>query len=211
MVANYKFVIAIFIWTAVSTAQDIRGGVDPRLGIPLMISILRSGYSSGSLEYWGRCNYHPDLPKLHSPQKIAEPTETLREMFSDDRKMEVTLDATGHIRMAETDVPQDILNVVITHLSFDGNDWLSHPDMALQVILQTDEVKKFMRNEGIGPISEGYYVVGPIPGQPRLSGELHNVTVREALDYVLKAFPGFWIYENCHSDAGARTVHFAFF
>jgi predicted transcriptional regulator len=36
------------------------------------------------------------------------------------------------------------------------------------------------------------------------------VTVREALDYVLQTFPGFWLYENCQSTGGHRIVHFDF-
>lgn len=211
MTASCRLLVALLSMIAIADAQEIRGGVDPRVALPLIIRVLSSGHLSGSLEYWGRCDHNPDFPNVHSPRKTAAPIlETLQDMFSDDHKMEVTLDSSDYVRMVETDVPQDVLNVVIAHLSFDGDDWLSHPNMALQVILQTDEVKKFMRSEGIGPISEGYYLVGPVPGQPRLSGELSNVTVREALDYVLKTFPGFWIYENCRSNTGARTIHFAF-
>jgi hypothetical protein len=48
--------------------------------------------------------------------------------------------------------------------------------------------------------------------QPHISGFLENVTVSEALDYVLKTFPGVWIYENCpaRGDRG-RDMFFGFF
>ena len=46
------------------------------------------------------------------------PVETLREMFADDAKMQVTQDSNGIIRMVETDVPQHILNLKIEHLFF---------------------------------------------------------------------------------------------
>ena len=32
---------------------------------------------------------------------------------------------------------------------------------------------------------------------PHISGTLDNITLSEALDYVLKTFPGIWLYENC--------------
>jgi hypothetical protein len=32
---------------------------------------------------------------------------------------------------------------------------------------------------------------------PSFSGELNNVTLSEALDYMLKTFRGLWIYEEC--------------
>ena len=41
-------------------------------------------------------------------------------------------------------------------------------------------------------------------------GELDDVTVSQALDYVLETFPGFWLYENCQAPSGARTVFFGF-
>jgi len=40
-------------------------------------------------------------------------------------------------------------------------------------------------------------VTSPSPGMSHISGDLNNVTVRQALDHVLKTFPGFWVYENC--------------
>jgi hypothetical protein len=48
---------------------------------------------------------------------------------------------------------------------------------------------------------------------PRVSGELNNVTLSEALDYMLKTFPGLWVYENCHGSGNDKTrvVVFAFY
>jgi hypothetical protein len=33
--------------------------------------------------------------------------------------------------------------------------------------------------------------------KPSVSGELNDVTVAQALDYIEQTFPGFWMYENC--------------
>ena len=38
-----------------------------------------------------------------------------------------------------------------------------------------------------------------------MHGELDDVTVSQALDYVLDAFPGFWVYENCVKKEGERS------
>jgi hypothetical protein len=43
-----------------------------------------------------------------------------------------------------------------------------------------------------------------------MHGELDDVTVSQALDYVRRTFPGFWIYENCISPEGERSVYFNF-
>jgi hypothetical protein len=210
---RYRFAILILMLPGACAAQE-RGGMDPGLAVPWLVSALSFGHFSGSIEYWGSCNHNPDFPILNRPQQVGAPVvRTLREMFSEDPEMRVRKDADGMVRMVETDVPEDILNVVIGHLSFgDGDLDTFNPNMALQAILRLNEVTEFMKKQGIGPVAEGaLYITGPLSGSPHLSGELRNVTVRQALDYLLQGFPGFWVYENCHTETGGRTVHFAFF
>jgi len=48
-------------------------------------------------------------------------------------------------------------------------------------------------------------------GVRSISGELNNVTLADALDYVLKTFPGFWLYQDCESLDGQRLVYFGLF
>jgi hypothetical protein len=33
--------------------------------------------------------------------------------------------------------------------------------------------------------------------EPHISGELNNVTLSQALDYMAKAFGGLWVYKEC--------------
>jgi hypothetical protein len=87
------------------------------------MGVLGAAHVSGSLEYWGRCELDhqlPDFPKLHAIEKNTDsPVQALREIFSgDDPEMQVTQEPDGTIRMAETDVPQDLLDVRIAHISF---------------------------------------------------------------------------------------------
>jgi hypothetical protein len=47
---------------------------------------------------------------------------------------------------------------------------------------------------------------------PGVSGELNNVTVSQALDYMLKTLPGLWVYKNCPGDGkDKRLVLFTFY
>ena len=63
-----------------------------------------------------------------------------------------------------------------------------------------------------GPLSGIFGKTPPPPGVPHISGHLNNVTFSEAMDYVLQAFPGIWIYENCpRSHTKKRRVYFHFF
>jgi hypothetical protein len=132
----------------------------------------------------------------------------------------VSQESNGIIRVAETGVQTDILVVKIAHLSFDR---ISDPDYALHVVLSAPEVQSFMRAHGIGqpfdtfsaPIYElpGAQNAGasPRPGVRIISGELNDVTLTDALDYLLKAFPGFWLYQDCETLDQQRVVYFSLF
>jgi hypothetical protein len=131
----------------------------------------------------------------------------------------VSQESNGIIRVVEPGVPTDILGVRIDHLSFDG---ISNPDEVLEVILGAPEVRSFMRAHGIGqPIDSfasppayrlpGMKHVQPKPGVRSISGELNDVTLADALDYVLKSFPGFWLYQDCGTPEQQRVVYFGLF
>jgi len=142
-------------------------------------------------------------------------------MFADHPKMRVVQEPDGKIRMVETDVPQDLLEVKIHHLSFSAlyqNPWydprhrksrvIYHSGAwAVYAILNTPEVITFMdQNIGRNVPWEGWGMPGQLPLiGPSVPGELNDVTVEQALDYVLQTFPGFWFYENCQDPHG-RTI-----
>jgi hypothetical protein len=49
------------------------------------------------------------------------------------------------------------------------------------------------------------------PELPEVAGQLNDVTVSQALDYILMTFPGYCVYENCTTPDGARAVNFEFY
>ena len=201
-------------------STDKRGGTDPKVGLPTLMSVLSKAQLSGSLEYWGVCdvNRRIDLPKMRLPHKGeggSSPVQVLRQIFADDAQMQVTQDPTGMIRMIESGVPRDLLDFRINHVSFklvspDG-DVVYQPRVALQAIVWAPEVQAFMKTHDIRQTVDferaGAWPSLP-PNAPHISGGLENVTVSQALDQVVQTFPGLWIYENCSSKKGKRTVDF---
>jgi len=197
-----------------------------------ILEVLNEANLSGSLEFSGRCESlgvrdFPDFPKFRAPAKSGgSPLQILREMFADDPAMQVTRDPDGTIRMIERGVPTDILNVGISYIPFDngqagGPRPIYGGNVALSYILGAPEVELFMKAHHIewpfpvfGPISDFSDAVPPAvpPDVPHLWGPLDHVTFSGAMDYVLKAFPGIWIYENCpRSAAKKRVVYFRFY
>ena len=131
-------------------------------------------------------------------------------MFSiDSRIILVSQEGNGTIRAVEAGVQTDILDVRISRLSLDR---ISDPEQALIIVLGTPEVQSFIHTRGIGhPFKKFINSIHALSGAnaapategPAISGELKNVTL-QALDYILKAFPGFWVYQNCESLDGQR-------
>jgi hypothetical protein len=197
---------------------QFRGGQDYRATAWPIVEVLRRGKISGSLEYWGSCTDggpFPDFPTVTAPSSdSASPLQTLRDMFANDVDMQVTQEPDGTIRMVEKSVPQDLLNVKFGHISFDEEQKrgapMYIPQNVLQFITHAPEVETFMKDNGIRqPPQMINQSSSPVP---RVSGELNNVTLSEALDYMLKTFPGLWVYENCPgSGKDKRVVVFAFY
>ena len=198
-----------------------RGGTDETFAVPLLGRILISAQASGSLAYWGRCELgqpYPDFPALSSPSDHSHPPlEVLREVFAKDRQMEVTQDSNGLMRMFETDVPMDVLDVKIAHLSFrppeEDRGPFDGPNDSLHRILASPEVKTYVATHRIGPFPDAWAGSHSGPRKHQVSGDLYNVTVKQALDYILQTFPGFWIYQNSRTpgEGSERYVHFGFY
>jgi hypothetical protein len=133
-------------------------------------------------------------------------------MFADDPDMRVTQEADGMIRMFESDVPGDLLHIRINHVSFkdpEGRNGVWNPHQARRMLMGSPEVRAFMRANNIRWASNGEAindVYVPSQNRPHVSGDLYDVTLAEAMDYVLKSFPGFWVYENCRKEDGTRAV-----
>ena len=212
-----RLLMASLLFLVGSCLSQDRGGVDQTVAVPLVQKILSNAQLSGSLEYWGVCDVfkpRPEFPKLRPVSgHEGSAREVLQEVFADDTKMRVTQESDGKIRMVETDVPKDLLEVKLHHLSFPSN--YHGPRMALNAILHTQEVRRFRMEHNIGPKTaweEGFGLPGDAIAihKPSVPGELNDVTVAQALDYVLQTFPGFWTYQNCHDPDGVRTVSFGF-
>jgi hypothetical protein len=187
-------------------------------GIRVVRNILSNAKTSGSVEYSGRCDFgQQDFPNAQIPakQSASSAVDLLNDVFRRDPKMRIWQDANGNVRMAEKNVPQDLLSVRISHLVFNDNylhgDASYHPWDALQAVLETPEVSGYMRSNRISSPTQVVPGMRPVPSPtlPHLSGELDNVTVSEALDSILKIFPGLWIYQDCEGADRRRMVLFS--
>jgi hypothetical protein len=135
---------------------------------------------SASLQLEGHCDPTrlPPFPNFRTAAKKTGPTlQTIRDIVSPDSGMRVAQDEDGTIRMKEKGVPADILNVRISHVSFDsyGRKGIYFANTAVQIIISTPEVVAFLNahdirwgaNAGIGM---GLGFGSPPPGRSHLLG-----------------------------------------
>jgi hypothetical protein len=197
-------------------AQEART-ISPSLTGTIVGAVLTRAHASGSLVYSGRCENNGgtyDLPILRLPaDRNTPPVQLLQQMFADEPKMHVTQDANGNIRMVETDVPRDLLDLRIVQVPFSSERGIHAPSWAISQIMVTPDVKNYMTVNNIGPVVPDFRLfIGPLsPNAPKIPSDLYYVTVSEALDYLLKTYPGFWAYESCENGGKGRTVHLDFF
>ncbi len=191
--------------------------VDPGITAAVIGRVLAKARVSGSLVYRGQCQNRGeswDLPAVSSPkQHETNPVQMLRGMFADNPKMHVAQDANGNIRMVETDVRRDLLDLRIVQVPFSSEPGIHAPAWAISQIMVTPDVKNYMTVNNIGPVVPDFRLfIGPLsPDAPKIPDDLYYVTVSEALDYVVKTYPGFWAYEECESKNGGRTVLLKYF
>ncbi len=214
--SNCRFTTLVLVLLSLGLGQD-REGIDLRAGLPVVVDVLRAARASGALVYRGRCDGSPDFPKVRLPRnRDSSPLEALRGMFEDDRAMRVTQDAGNIFRMIEADVPRDVLDVKLGHISFVGRhgETVNNPYVAMHIVLSSPEVRDFMKGRNIGPIAENVFEAVPEetggPGKKQLPGDLREVTVAEALDYVVQSYSGIWIYESCPTNPTGQSVFFSF-
>lgn len=178
---------------------------------------------SGSLIYRGSCE--PKGIAARFPLRVHATStrsslEALREMFADDPKMQVTQEPNGMIRMLESDVSRDVLNIKIQRIDFDMGDRLADGNILwslyssnrlLWPILESPEVKTFMQTHNIHPPGwkPGIFLQVNGPGYSdvqHVSGRVENVTVAQALDRVVQSFPGLWAYRECAVGPGSDQI-----
>jgi hypothetical protein len=221
-----RLAFAIFmgstIWACAQTPPTTVAGFTAPLR-PLLQALDRSGVS-GSLEFSGHCSGFPgDIPHLRVPSSSeGSPLLVARETFSDDPAIHISQDPDGTIRINENGTSTELLDVKISHVSFEKDGVplryaaydASHA--LYYVILKTPEVLGFAKAHNIQIPFVG--MAGGQPGSqipvdwPHLSGAMDNLTLSQVLDHLVKTFPGIWVYESCPAgDGKGRVVAFWFF
>lgn len=184
-----------------------------------LFTVLANAKVSASIEVSGSCEaVLPQLPSMQAPAGAeGSPLEVARAIFAGNPTMKVTADPDGTIRIRQSGIEDDVLNVKIHRVKLGGSSpevGYYSPNLTLFPILGAPEVSAFMKAHDVEWRQPPLLIstIGVIPPWfPHLSGSLENLTVSQVFDHVLKTFPGIWVYENCPAQDGKRRgVYFNF-
>ena len=187
---------------------------------PLYEALAKSKVSA-SMEFSGSCEPNsPFFPTPQAPRTVNAPAlDVAREMFAGGSHMKVTADADGTIRMKESGVQDDILNVNIDRIRIGGDtpETAAYaPTLVVFPVMVAPEVEAFLKAHDIEWRPFYLFFTGSVSvpgfGFPHLSGSLENVTVAQVFDYAVKTFPGIWLYKNCPAQgSNKREIQVRFF
>jgi hypothetical protein len=169
--------------------------------------------SSGSLILKGTCkatNTDNDVVSEALPHPPQGPFQNLDNALIAVSQLNSHLlwsrDVDGLVRVRDNRVSNDVLSIRLQRVHFSR---AVDSNAAIRSVLSTPEVQAYFKQNHI---EEAMPFIGlrPIPskGQPKLSDDLHNVTVAEAFDRIVRffRFPRLWIYSECENGSLRRVL-----
>ncbi|MGB9073363.1 MAG: hypothetical protein WCC22_12045 [Terriglobales bacterium] len=185
----------------------------------LLAGLLNKFGTSASFVYRSNCasaDWHDDVSVRLHIKYTESAVEALQKVFADEKTMLVTEEPGGMIRITDASVPQALLDVRMRRVYLTSRwgtgDVLYDPDDVAWAIIETPEVQAFMTTHDLHkPNAYSRLVPTPSPSLPHMSGQMENLTVREALDRTLQTFPGLWSYTQCVNGEGRKLISIGFY
>lgn len=166
-------------------------------------------HSSGSVTLSGTCEVTQQGsivvsdPLSNPPQgPFQNLGEAMTAVSQLDPHLSWTRDKEGLMRVNDNRVTGSVLKIHLKRVHFNR---AADPNEAIRIVLSAPEVREYLKQNHI---EQGTVFVMPMNSKdvPKLSGDLRNVTVEQALDRIVKFFPGLWIYSECRSGSLRRVT-----
>jgi len=180
--------------------------------------VLKPAGGAGRIYYVGTCSPKGDLRafpklKLQRSSKVAVGLAAAREIFQNDRRVTVTKDRSGMIRINIGELPSPILQTKIRSLKLEPDEQYT-PWLAIEAIEKAKAVEAARKpgDDASGEIGGNEVVVSSIIVNTAHEGthmpaRLKNLTLDQALDSFAKNFGAILIYEEWRGPRGA--FHFS--
>jgi hypothetical protein len=168
-------------------------------------------HSSGSAMFSGTCRSTQqgsvvvsDTLSSRPPATFSDFSQAMIAASRQDPHLSWARDANGYMRVKDDRITGDVLQIHLKVVHFEG---AVDSNAAIRDVLFAPEVRAYLREKHI---EEGTVFSNIVPkstkGLPKLSEDLRDVTVAQALDRIVKFFPGLWIYSECTADSLRRVT-----
>ena len=174
---------------------------------------LTSGGGACRIYYSTACEARDE--GIPSPEVKARPSErktglsALRDIFGNDKRVKVSQDQSGMIRIMIGQPVSTLLRTRIHSLHFNVVEQYNG-ELAVWAVLNSKEVEAAMRGLGLSVpvIVFGGAVNVPEEGRSlrHLPASLNNVTADRALDVIARTFGGIVLYQTCSKGNGKGLV-----
>jgi hypothetical protein len=193
---------------------DVQSGQE---AIRQLLTAVKPEGKSVRLDYRGACEASnsdvisfPSI-KLSSPGEAGGSLSKVTEMLRDNRDISVNGEAGGIIRVKVAGVSGAILQTKIALITLDRDEQYD-PNAAILAILNAKEVQSAANQTHTRlALSVGGLENIPSKGMPHLEKSWKNVTVDQALDGVLRTFPGLVEYKECVRPNGDSLFNIRFY
>jgi hypothetical protein len=151
-------------------------------------------------------------PPIHIQKKTpeADAEKTLRSMLANDKRFQVKTDPDGVVRVFESGMPNDVLNIRVKRVELSEEQRFNDKD-AMSEVLQSPEVQTYFEAHNIvQPIDLGGFISPSDPRLPHLEAAIENMTVLDALKHMLLVFGETGVYTEAVDTRGRRVVSISF-
>lgn len=200
---------------APSSAEESQGNQEAAL--KYLGPALKDRGGVARIDYLAACAAKDGTP-LPFPRVVVQPPSkgtsglaAVREIFRNDKKVSVSENPPGMIRVTIGHPVLSILQTRIGSLTLDREDRYNAAQ-AIVTILGCKDVQAAMRQLGFGqPLTVSSIGIAPFEKRaPHLPARISDLTMDQALNNVAKTFGGIVIYEECANANGKRLFSLAF-
>jgi len=152
----------------------------------------------------------PDPIQIKSVNIHADTAQTIMAMLAPSKRFQVVDDPDGTVMVVQRRLLQDVLNIRFKNVTL-SDEQRFNPDLAMNAILETPEVKAYFKTHNIDlPVELGGFISPARPDLPHLPPVIENMTILDAMKHIIAVFPHTGTYKESTDSSGRRVVAFGF-
>ena len=210
MMRQFATLVSLVVVLSTMQAQQLRPVTNSETTVENYIQeMFFMAHKSGSLTLHGTCKstlqgsvvVSEDLK--NPPQgPFNDISEVIDVLSKNKPELSITHTSDGIMRVSDNRVKGGLLQV---HLNLVHIKEAKDPHAAIKAVLAAPEAQGYLKDNRI-ELGDVFNMPSSRKGVPRLTVDLRELTVGQALDKIINFFPGVWIYSECMDNYHRRVT-----